>query len=550
MISLKKSLPFIFNVLLTLGILVPTIVILVEPSSIIKNTYKNISNYSEVVLPHELNYDDIKTKNALKIDAHEKSKSNSAIVYYISWIAIFHKFSFLTHILSVLEQNANKEIYVFTFENVFNLSFLSSYPNVKIFTILQYPTYTIDNLDKIDDSLAKTIDYLYVKNKLIDFYSDDYLILKNAELILDTDYINSNYLKKIISKLSSVLYKTNSINLFADGTASTSFWSTNFYNWFGIYENNYNMQSNAFDRVVSEFNRYKSKVRNNTFNIDEDLKDYRDIFYFFMSPLVTHVKSNDYTNTKFFLPSAQMVIDQNNNSDIDRNLIKPTPTNFFDPYNSLSSGLINLIKELNPKSFSDLLIALKTNRTSLSRDDAEFSFMDNNINYIYSGRNLIPLNTEELDKECNKLYMLYKIATSPFYSDTIKKFTPPYLNIIFKPHPSDNSEQTVLTTLKTNMSKLYPNEFPTVSDVGWLYTINKNIPFELYIGSKIFEDYPAKNRIVNIFGTLSTIFLMTYDYNLSANISHFLLTSPDEIYINNSFGQNSKLFPKSKRVKI
>lgn len=72
-------------------------IILLESSSIIKNTYKNISNYWEVVLPHEPNYDDISTKNALKINVYQKSKSNSAIVYYISWKAVYHKFGFLIH---------------------------------------------------------------------------------------------------------------------------------------------------------------------------------------------------------------------------------------------------------------------------------------------------------------------------------------------------------------------------------------------------------------------------------------------------------------------
>lgn len=463
-------------------------------------------------------------KNALEKDVIQKSKSDSVLLYYINWYAVFHRFGSSSHLIKILELNPNKEIYFIARKNV-NLD-LSHIENNKE----KFPNFNFVN---IDDSISvgdinfitngdyfpfeveSIIDTINMQNKKIDFYSDDYFVLKPIETITknlqNTEYYDSAKWNQIIKNIYSnfkKLKKMNSINLFADGTASSDFYSNSLYNSF------------LFSGNKIENDKYLSE---DIELVDKEIDDAQNLLLFLSSLITTNNKGNNVQKTKFFLPTTQM-IDEINDPKVPA--LKTNNEDFFNPYNSLEANLINFCSTFNVESWA-LLNSVFYNGIF---NPSDYEFMNNNNNYVYSGRLLSDTN---IDEEVRKILQI----KSSIKADGVSKY-----NIIFKGHPRDESEQKTQIKLRKRI-----NELDKSDDGSWLFAINPKIPYEIYMANGTFDNNMEKNKIVKLYTTHSTINLFLYAEDSKLNkIQKILINHKEKEAILHSFGEDSKIFPKSK----
>lgn len=537
---LKKWIIGLFSLLFvgSMAAIITTSILFTQVKSTLESTHylENELINKEFVEPLQAprpNYSSQDVGDALLVDAKQKANTDSVLIYYIGWFAVFHKFGFLSHIISILEINPTKEIHIFVEKNTFDLNFLANYKNIKISYIeTNWPT-----LENIDNEILWSGEFLNQINNLsinrkIDFYLSDLTLIEGINIIMSTNELSSDIKNKIINQFSGLLYKTDSINLFSDGTLSSTYYGNDYFKLFAKTDNAYSTFENDYALNQKYYNKYKDLVASNTLvNIDT----YTELFYFLISPIVTKNKSNNFQKTKFFHTSINAVIDVNDNLDKERLLTK-SPNNYFDPYNSLNAGLIKLIQSFTQNQQSQLLGALKANVQTLSPNNVEFNFMNNALSLVYSGRLLGALDEQGMISECQKIIDLYNEAKIKYPNKNIQ--------ILFKPHPRDKEDSITLATLKEWIAKITGND---INNINWIFTINKDIPFELYLACNVFFDLPAKNREVKIYTTFSTVALMLYDYNQNMSIENFLLSQKENTNINLWYGTNSTIFAQNKR---
>ncbi|MGL5357736.1 MAG: hypothetical protein ACRC9U_01595 [Metamycoplasmataceae bacterium] len=488
------------------------------------DSVKKLENKIEAIgSKEELNYD---YKNALLEDTNQKATSDSVLVYFINWNAVFHRFGIVSHLIKILEKNPQKEIYFFHRSNAkIDLSEItnnSKYSNFHYFNFTSSFNFTDFNSffsqEFFPQEIIKTINDLEKKqNKKIDFYADDYLLLNSIKFLMDelnkTSFYNIsgwNKVKERFAKNFSILNGVNSVNLFADGTASMNFFSNTLYDAF-LFSGN-KLESN---------NKYLSQ----TITDSSGINDFHDLMLYLLSFVTTNEKGNNIQTTKYFLPTRQMVNEANFPDSILLNNKKEN--DFFNPYNSLEADLISFCKALNIESKQ--LLNNVFSKEKLNEND--FLFMENNTNYIYSGR---LLNMPDIVlAEARKLLEIKKIATN---NPNIKNY-----NIIFKGHPRDEI-QDIIDKLKVAIKRLDPSD-----NAEWLHVINPKIPYEIYLVNGIFSNDPSKNKIVKLFTTFSTINLFLYAEDPSLdNIENILVNQKEVDDINYYFTSNSLIFPKNK----
>lgn len=506
-------------------------------SNSLKNELNNINFVEPLQSPRPIisnpNDPNPNIDDALLADAKQKASTDSVLVYYVGWLAVFHKFGFLTHLLSVLEINPLKTIYIYADENAFDFNFLKNYKNIVIQHIVINSPFGGNVIEGIlvDPNFLNQIEVLN-RNHKIDFYLSDVILMESITNIMRTHELSHDTLNKIINQFIGMLYKTESINIFSDGTWSSLYFSNEYFHLFGKTYNAYSTLNDDYYLNQQYYTKFKKSV---DLNSPIEITSYADLFYFLISPIVTKNKSNTYQKTKFFHTSINTIVDVNDNTDANRILTKH-PNNYFDPYNSLNAGLIKLVQGFNDNQQTNLLKVLKVNVQTLKPDNVEFNFMDNALNLVYSGRLLDDLDELGLINECKKIIDLYNEAKDKYPTKNIQ--------IIFKGHPRDSAENIILSKLKKYVAQITGSD---INAINWIFTVNKNIPFELYLACDIFFDFPAKNREVKIYTTFSTISLMLYDYNRNATIENFLLSHNENNQINSWYGTNSTIFTESKR---
>ncbi len=484
---------------------------------------KNLTGIEDINQKRIIDYNNSNYKNALIEDAKQKAHNNRTSVYYIGWVSVFHKFGSLVHLLATLQENPNKHCVIYCRNGVIsNLDenttkeLKTKYPNLEIevadINSRWMLTNTLDSwvFDKFNDMFN------------FDFYCDDYLLLWNIKEMYNT-YLNGDNLKigqKIFQDLR-FLYKASSINMFSDGTASESF----FENW--MYELNVKLgnvvSGNQFNESISFYNLFRKKIINRE---EFKINSWKEAFMFLLSPIVTNNKGNNYEKTKYFLPSTEMIVEMNATDS--PALTLNDPNNWFDPFNSLSAGLIQCATLLKPENLKFLNIFLKAGNFNKDYFANQFKGY---TNYIYSGINLSDnVPHEDKIKEANKIIYLYK--------NFVNKSKP--FKVWFKGHPRDTSN------IKEKLCQLIKEVDPTLTPEDWLFTLDNKIPFELYLANGLFQN--TSSYKVELFGTYSTIALFQYDYNQCSTINKYLLTSNSESEIDRIYGPNSKVFEKSKRV--
>ncbi|MGL5521737.1 MAG: hypothetical protein ACRDAW_00505 [Metamycoplasmataceae bacterium] len=505
-------------------LLISTVPVGILTASIIysrNDSVKKLENkIQQIGSKEELNYD---YKNALLEDINQKVNSNSALVYFINWNSVFHRFGIVSHLIKILEKNPQKEIYFFhrttakiDLTEIVNNKEYSNFHYFSFSSPFGFTHFSSFYLQEFfPQEIIKTINELEKnQNKKIDFYADDYLLLSSIKFLME-ELNRSNFysvsgwnkVKERFTNNFSILNKMDSINLFADGTASMNFFSNSLYNAF-LFSGN----------KLEPNNKYLSQTITNSFNIN----DFHDLMLYLLSFVTTNEKGNNIQKTKYFLPTRQMVNEANFPDSILLN--NKNKDDFFNPYNSLEADLISFCKTFTFKSKQ----ILNNVFSKEPLDNNEFLFMENNTNYIYSGRLLE--NPEIVISEAKKLLEIKKIAID----NNIINY-----NIIFKGHPRD---ENIISKLKVAINKLDPSD-----NAEWLHVINPKIPYEIYLVNGIFSNDTTKNKIVKLFTTFSTINLFLYAEDPSLeNIENILVNQKEVDDINYYFTSNSLIFPKNK----
>lgn len=471
--------------------------------------------------------------NALEEDVKQKSQSDSILIYFINWIATFHKLGAASHLIKILELNPEKEIYFIIRSNVvMDLSAItnnkSKYPNFNFIFInekfnnssnihsLMYFNFFPKEIENIVNS---TID----KNKEIDFYCDDVIILNVIDLLINknrTIYPFPHLIEGTIKNLYkgfNLLKKMKSINMFADGTGSTNFYSSLFYENFLFIGNKIANKKYVSEDFSNEWFDYPKSDNYDLINI---------LMMFMYSFIVTNNKGNDSEKTKYFLPTFQLVNEVNEKTS---RILETNENDFFDPYNSLEADLISFCKTFNNDS-QKLLISIFSKSIY---NPLDYEFMNNNYNYIYSGRLLF--EEKILNDEVKKLLYIKQ--------EIIKKGIKNY-NVIFKGHPRDSDKDTLQNKLRSKI-----NEFDKSDNGSWLFTIDPKIPYEIYLTNGTFSNNIKKNKEVFLYATFSTINLFLYAEDQGLKMVEKILLSKNEINdIEFMFGEETKIFPKEKWV--
>lgn len=487
-------------------------------------TIVNLPNYD--LLSDKIKFVGSKKQNynyndALKNDVIQKAHSKSVLLYFINWHATFHKLGSASHLIKILELNPEKEIYFIIRSDVaMDLSAIinnKKYPNFNFIIINKGLNVSninsLVNFNFFPPEIEDVVNSIITKNKEIDFYSDDFFIFKTIELLLQNIkqlYYNSllkiNIIKNIYNCFNK-LEKMKSINMFSDGTLSVYFYSKLFYENFLFIGNKI-----ANEKYVSE----NFSWSNNNQTID-------NLMMFMYSLIVTNKKGNDQQKTKYFLATTELVNEVNEKTTA---ILETKCNDFFDPYNSLEADIISFCKTFN----NDSQIILNSIFSKTIFNPSDYEFMDNNYNFVYSGRKL---TYENLDSEVRKLLNI---------KQEIEKKGIKNYNVIFKGHPRDSDKDTLQKKLRSKI-----NEFDNSDDGSWLFTIEPKIPYEIYLTNGTFSNNIEKNKVVLLYTTFSTINLFLYaeDQNLKM-IEKILLNETEVGEIKFMFGENSKIFPKEK----
>ena len=237
----------------------------------------------------------------------------------------------------------------------------------------------------------------------------------------------------------------------------------------------------------------------------------------------TNIKGNSYEKTKFFMISTQSVVEINS-KDTSALTLNNKENDFFDPYNTLNSNLISLVKTFSNDMMADLFSSF--NKEALNITD--FNFMNNHDNYIYSPA--IMNNQLEIDVEANSVIKIYNEAIIDSPTKNIQ--------IILKGHPRDSN---ILNKIKSGIKKLNPS-----FDLSILFELNSSIPYELYLISGIFDSNPLKRKNVGLYQAFSTIGSMMYSENRQDDILKFYVNDFGKNWLDDFSGSKSKIYPQNK----
>ncbi|MGL4343089.1 MAG: hypothetical protein ACRCRZ_00770 [Metamycoplasmataceae bacterium] len=468
-------------------------------------------------------------QNALTKDVEQKSKTDSILIYFMNWPSIFHRFGSVSHLTKILEENPNKEIYFFQRPSMkFSLKEFENFQNFHSYTVegdmLINNIFSIENQKFFPNDLKQIIDEANKNGRKIDFYSDDYLMLKPITTILhnlEGDYFLPKQWNDIIKNLFnefSILKKVSSINMFADGDASMEFFSNEVYDGF-LFANN----------ILDSNGKYISTTKYND-KTNETVNSIEDLLLFLLSFVVNSEKGHDSQKTKYFLPTIQMVEEANWK---ESTILNTNENDYFNPFNSLEADFISFCRTLSPESMDLIYAAFAIDKPNVEMIDNEI--MKDHVNYIYNGRRLFD---EKADEEQIVIDEVDKLLNIKAKADEIGH---PF-NIIFKGHPRDQDADLIQARLSQEIKKRNSDD-----DCSWLKVIDPKIPYEIYLINGVFENNPTLNKVVKIFAGWSTINLFLYaDDPTLEKIEKIYISSSEDEKRNYFYSNKSKIFPEDK----
>lgn len=73
--------------------------------------------YQKILAAKEVELKQRNAKDSIYLDAKQKAElTDNVLMYNISWMSVFHKYGSMMHLLSVLQNNPNKYIYIYTWQ--------------------------------------------------------------------------------------------------------------------------------------------------------------------------------------------------------------------------------------------------------------------------------------------------------------------------------------------------------------------------------------------------------------------------------------------------
>ena len=442
-------------------------------------------------------------------------------MYNISWVAVLHKYGSILHLLSVLQNNPNKEIYVYAHDkNDMNIQLLkpivdsNKFSNLHVEVVPWTDPHGWFNYDSA--IIEEKIREIKGNNKKVDIYLDDYRLLKPLskyrEIIDDeTEVKNANI--NIMNKFA-FLGLCRSVNMFADGTASWGFFSSKIYELINYLSIPYDWSTQSYPKI-NELRRemYVNGISNLSF------KDELFSGLIILQSLVSanYKDENGIQVSKFFLPGTDTILDLNSSASLNSQEIK---RQVFDPYYSLDASIIMSYKNLSEES-KNLFHAI-FNVTPQSKE-----FMNGKTSIIYSGRNIADHGDDVLTAEAKRIINLYKINGG---------LTDNNVQVVFKGHPRDTDDYD--NKIKNKITQLDSSLNPDV----WLKFLNRKIPMEYYVFDGFLSSDATVNRKVIYYSGLSTIFYFLQAAGLDKDVKNVIVSNSDMNNILKWNGYPSRVF--------
>ena len=458
-------------------------------------------------------------KDALLKDAQEKAATTSVLFYKITNPSVITRFSFISHIMKILELNPDKRVHIQAINTLnLDMGYFEQYPNV-VYDVLyetvltSYTTYEY-NLDPLQDIYDS-----YGEDQAIDGYFDDFTYVQKIGLYLRGFNTPLDRLK--IYNEFILLGKLDTINFFPDGTKSVEY-------FIEFYKKAFMLSNNLYDPIEKNYTNAKlmrEGVKQGLVSKEEFLKG-NNALLFLTSMLTMDFK--DPNKSKYFLPTTGFISEVNREGENPNFKNTNEGQDFFSPYNSQNIDIINFMKSLNQVDLRNIL--------KIKADfNPEFYIqqMNNNKNYIYSGGKMN--DQARIDNNVKVLVAIKNYASKqhPGQEDQVI--------VWFKGHPSDND---ILEKLQNRIQVLYPG------DKGeWIKVLDHQVPFEFYSIYDVFASDPLNNKEVYLFSTYSTLVMMMYASGQEKDIVKIII-DPTTIYsierIKEVYGSDSKIFSGKK----
>ncbi len=452
--------------------------------------------------------------DALLQDAIEKSKTDSVLFYKINGASVITRFSFVAHIMKILELNPEKRIEIYAI-NLLNLDmdYFKKFPNVVYNefneTVLSNNATYSYNLEFLQNVYDK-----FGGNVKVDGYFDDYTYMAKVSLYIRG--FNSPLDRLKIYNEFILLGQLESMNFFSDGTKSVEYFSQLFKQAYLLSNNLYNTE----DKNYTNARLMRQAVKNGQISKEVFLEKNNALL--FLTSLMT-IDFKDPNRTKYFLPTTDFIPEMNrpdNNTNY-----KYGENDIFSPYNSVNMDIITFMKDF------DQIVLRKILKIKEDFDpDSYIQQMNNNKNYIYSGGKM---NTQErIDSNIKTLVAIKNYANSKHPTESDK------IIVWFKGHPAD---ENILETLQKRIGVLYPGD-----NGSWIQVLDNKVPFEFYSIYDVFASDPTNNKEVFLFSTYSTLVMILHASGQGSDITKIIVdntTIYSEDKIIGIYGYDSKIFP-------
>ena len=453
--------------------------------------------------------------DALMQDAVEKSRTDSVLFYKINGSSVITRFSFVAHIMKVLELNPDKHIEIYAI-NLLNLDmdYFKQFPNV-VYNEFSETVLTNNATYSYNLSFLQNVYDKFGKNVKIDGYFDDYTYMAKVSLYMRG--FNSPLDRLRIYNEFILLGQLESMNFFSDGTKSVEYFSQLFKQSFLLSNNLYNEE----DKNYTNAKLMRQAVKNNQISKEVFLEGNNALL--FLTSMMT-IDFEDPSSTKYFLPTTDFIPEMNR-PDNNPNY-KYVENDIFSPYNSVNMDIITFMKGF------DQIVIRKILKIKEDFDPNSYiQQMNNHKNYIYSGGKM---NTQDrIDSNIKTLVAIKNYANSKHPTESDK------IIVWFKGHPAD---ENILETLVKRISVLYPGD-----DGSWIQVLDNKVPFEFYSIYNVFASDPANNKEVFLFSTYSTLVMILHASGQGSDITK-IIVDDTTIYskekIIGIYGSNSIIFPE------
>ena len=476
--------------------------------------------YQKILAAKEVELKQRNSKDSIYLDAKQKAElTDNVLMYNISWVSVFYKYGSILHLLSVLQNNPNKYIYIYmhddkglTEELIKPILDTKKYPNLHVKKI---PWKHFASFEYESDQILIDIKSEKNRNKKVDFYIDDFRLLHPMR-----GYFNSTNDEEKIKDINNQIFNNfrflgycRSINMFSDGSAAWGFWDQTTYNLMKLCEIWYDYKLGLYPKS----NMILKEMQSSNLKELSFLEEKYSGGLLLLSLVTSNYKDDSGVQAnKYFLPGTDTILDFNSTGNMNSDEIK---RQVFDPYYSLNAGLIESYSFLNENSKN--LFHSVFNVTKQSKD-----FMNNKTSIIYSGRNLAD-NPNILESEAKRIINIYEKNNGLNDSS---------VQVVFKGHPRDTDDY--LNRLKNKIKELNSSLTPE----NWLTSIDRKIPMEYYIFDGFLVSDESLNRKVIYYSGYSTSFFFLQAAGMDKVVKNVIVSNSDRENVLRWNGYPSRVF--------